>query len=108
MKTLTTLVGVLLVGAVAAQEAPTLSELDRLRVQLHQAEIELELALANGGACRMQLRSVQLAADESALKTEIEVRYPGFAFDPVTGQFTVPPSPVGNDVQRSDVTRAVQ
>lgn len=65
-----------------------LSDTEQLRLDLHQTRILYEQALAQAGACRAQLREVQLTADEAALKATIEKAHGGYDFDAHTGQLT--------------------
>jgi len=77
-------------AALQADEA-RLSEIDKLRFRLHQTEIALEQSIAQAGGCRAQLRELQLTADQLSLKSDIEKRHPGYAFDPRTGVLSKKP-----------------
>ena len=93
----------LFVGLVGAAQTPeTLSEVERLKLELLRARVayaelvakydgcraEVGAAFNTIGPLRARLASEQLSADEVALKTAIETAHPGYTFDPKTGSLT--------------------
>lgn len=81
----------LLVPAVYGQQGESLSETERLRLELHKAQILLERTLAESAQCRLTLRGAQLADDQQQLKATVEKAHPGFVLDINAGQLVKAP-----------------
>lgn len=65
-----------------------LSETEQLRLDLHKTQILYEQALAQAGACRAQIREVQLTQQQQQLRADVEKAHPGYSFDVSTGQLS--------------------
>lgn len=87
-----------LAGAASAQNG-TLSDVDRLRIQIVDLQAQLADAYAQTDACRVQLAPYRKAENDAAvqkarseLKARIEAAHPGYAFDVETRHLTPKPS----------------
>lgn len=80
------------VAGAAQTQDDTLTETERLQLALHQTQIQLERALAEGAMCRASLRGAQLSDDQSKLKALVEAAHPGFVLDVNTGLLSKKPS----------------
>ena len=90
------------VGLTAQGAAPSLSEVEQLRVDLLQARTLLAQLQAGYDGCRAeigtlyhqlgqvraQVASQVLTAEEARLKADVEAAHPGYTWNPKTGAFT--------------------
>jgi hypothetical protein len=81
----------LLQGATLAQEAPQLTEVQRLEFELAKTQSQLHAALAEREACRVELVPVRgewVKATIAKMKAAFEAANPGWDFSLETGKFT--------------------
>jgi hypothetical protein len=84
----------LLQGASLAQEAPKLTEVQRLEYELAKTQSQLHAALAERDGCRVELTPVRgewVKATITKMKAGIEAAHPGYSLNVATG--TLEPKP---------------
>jgi hypothetical protein len=84
----------LLQGATLAQEAPQLTEVQRLEYELAKTQSQLHAALAEREACRVELVPVRgewVKATIAKMKAGIEAAHPGYELNVQTGMLEPKP-----------------
>lgn len=98
----------IVLGALAAthaQDAPSLTELERVKLELLQVRTAYAQVVAQFDGCKAEVGSVyqqlgqlrasaattELTAQERKLKADVEAGHPGYMWDPKTAAFTKKP-----------------